>query len=190
MRYATSMNFCIPTFDFCAAGFPTCCQFDRLTEGFWPQNHKLLWPLTGGGRWPFIRGKIYRKTPRGEWKWPLMGGDRSSEVTVSGGSTVSPFEVEVVCTDFIGKMISHRRESNAIRSPLIMKHMYLLPSFAPSTASRSYKFLAEWGSVYWLAAYCISMPPLFTGAIHKKCCSQSYFAWAILVKQLQLTPFW
>ena len=82
------MNFCIPTFDFCAAGFPTRCQFDRLTEGFWPQNHKLLWPLTGGGRWPFIRGKIYRKTPRGEWKWPLMGGDRSSEVTVSGGSTV------------------------------------------------------------------------------------------------------
>ena len=50
MRYATSMNFCIPTFDFCAAGFQTRCQFDRLTEGFWPQNHKLLWPLTGGGR--------------------------------------------------------------------------------------------------------------------------------------------
>ena len=49
---------------------------------------------------------------------------------------MSPFEVEVVCTDFIGKMISHRRESNAIRSPLIMKHMYLLWSFAPSTASR------------------------------------------------------
>ena len=49
---------------------------------------------------------------------------------------MSPFEVEVVCTDFIGKMISHRRESNAIRSPLIMKHMYLLRSFAPSTASR------------------------------------------------------
>ena len=49
---------------------------------------------------------------------------------------MSPFEVEVVCTDFIGKMISHRRESNAIRSPLIMKHMYLLRSFAPSIASR------------------------------------------------------
>ena len=48
---------------------------------------------------------------------------------------MSPFEV-VVCTDFIGKMISHRRESNAIWSPLIMKHMYLLWSFAPSTASR------------------------------------------------------
>ena len=49
---------------------------------------------------------------------------------------MSPFEVEVVCTDFIGKMISHRRQSNAIRSPLIMKHIYLLRSFAPSTASR------------------------------------------------------
>ena len=49
---------------------------------------------------------------------------------------MSPFEVEVVCTDFIGKMISHQRESNTIRSPLIMKHMYLLRSFAPSTASR------------------------------------------------------
>ena len=48
----------------------------------------------------------------------------------------SPFELEVVCTDFIGKMVSHRRELNAIRSPLIMKHMYLLRSFAPSTASR------------------------------------------------------
>ena len=47
MRNAISMNFCIPTFDFCAAGFPTRCQFDRLTEGFWPKNHKLLWPLTG-----------------------------------------------------------------------------------------------------------------------------------------------
>ena len=76
---------------------------------------------------------------------------------------ISPFEVEVVCTEFIGKMISHQWESNAIRSPLIMKHMYLLRSFAPSTASAfkigSYKFLAEWGSVYWLTAYCISMPP-------------------------------
>ena len=51
-------------------------------------------------------------------------------------SSGSPFELEVVCTDFIGKMLSHRRESNAIRSPLIMKHMYLLRSFAPSTASR------------------------------------------------------
>ena len=49
---------------------------------------------------------------------------------------MSPFEAEVVCLDIIGKMISHRRESNAIRSPLIMKHMYLLRSFAPSTASR------------------------------------------------------
>ena len=48
----------------------------------------------------------------------------------------SAFELEVVCTDFIGKMISHRRESNVIPSPLIMKHMYLLRSFAPSTASR------------------------------------------------------
>ena len=28
------------------------------------------------------------KKPGGELKWPLMGGDRSSEVTVSGGSTV------------------------------------------------------------------------------------------------------
>ena len=25
----------------------------------------------------------------------------------------------------------------------------------------SFKFLAEWGSVYWLTAYCISMPPLY-----------------------------
>ena len=48
----------------------------------------------------------------------------------------SPFELKVVCTDFIGKMISHRQESNVIRSPLIMKHMYLLRSFASSTASR------------------------------------------------------
>ena len=36
MRNAISMNLYIPTFDFCAAGFPTRCQFDRLTEGFWP----------------------------------------------------------------------------------------------------------------------------------------------------------
>ena len=57
---------------------------------------------------------------------------------------ISPFEVEVVCTEFIGKMISHQRESNAIRSPLIMKHMYLLRSFAPSTASHTcHKLLAE-----------------------------------------------
>ena len=37
----------------------------------------------------------------------------------------------------------------------------------------SYKFLAEGDSVYWLTAYCISMPPphqppFFTGMIHKK----------------------
>ena len=72
---------------------------------------------------------------------------------------MSPFEVEVFCTDFIGKMISLRRESNTIRSPLIMKHMYLLWSFAPSTASRLAvtSLWGEWGSVYWLTTYCISM---------------------------------
>ena len=30
----------------------------------------------------------------------------------------------------------------------------------------SYKFLAEWGSVYWLTAYCISMPTLFTRSLY------------------------
>ena len=54
----------------------------------------------------------------------------------------------------------------------------------------SFKFLAEWGSVYWLTAYCISMPPSLLARFIKKCCSQSHFAWSILVKQLQLTPFW
>ena len=53
-----------------------------------------------------------------------------------------------------------------------------------------YKFLAEWGSVYWLTAYYISMPPSLLERFIQKCCSQSHFAWAILVKQLQLTPFW
>ena len=60
----------------------------------------------------------------------------SSFFLPSGKYDMSPFELEVVCTDFIGKMIPHRRKSNAIRSPLVMKHMYLLRSFAPSTASR------------------------------------------------------
>ena len=52
MRNAISMNFCIPTFDFCAAGFPTRCQFDRLTEGFWPKNINYYgrWPEEGGDR--------------------------------------------------------------------------------------------------------------------------------------------
>ena len=96
----------------------------------------------------------------------------------------SPFELEVVCTDFIGKMVSHRRESNAIRSPLIMKHMYLLRSFAPSTASR----LAV--TSFWRKGVRVLVNRLlykhiqFTGAIHKKCCSQSHFAWARLVKAI------
>ena len=37
---------------------------------------------------------------------------------------MSPFKLQVVCTDFIAKMISHWREWNAIRSPLIMKHVF------------------------------------------------------------------
>ena len=50
----------------------------------------------------------------------------------------------------------------------------------------SYKFLEGEGSVYWLNAYYISL----IGAIRiKKRCSPSRFAWARLVKQLQLTPF-
>ena len=36
MRDEISMNFCFPTFDFCDTGFLTLCQFDHLTEGFWP----------------------------------------------------------------------------------------------------------------------------------------------------------
>ena len=35
----------------------------------------------------------------------------------------------VVCTDYFGKMISHWRESNAIRSPLIMKHVNTVIGF-------------------------------------------------------------
>ena len=103
---------------------------------------------------------------------------------------MSPFEVEVVCTDFIGKMISHRRESNAIRSPLIMKHVFatVIRSFHCFKIG-SFKFLAEWGSVYWLTAYCISMSPSLLARFIEICCSQSHFAWSILVKQLQLTPF-
>ena len=43
----------------------------------------------------------------------------------------SPFELSIVCTDFIGKMISYRWESNAIRSPLIMKHICYGHSLLP-----------------------------------------------------------
>ena len=82
---------------------------------------------------------------------------------------MSPFEVEVVCTDFIGKMISHRRELNAIQSPLIKKHMYLLRSFAPS-------MLQDWqlqvsggmGFSVLINRLLYKHAPLFTGAIHKK----------------------
>ena len=49
--------------------------------------------------------------------------------------------------------------------------------------------MAEGSSVYWLTPYCISMPPSLLARFIKKC-SQSNFAWTILVKQLQLTPFW
>ena len=75
---------------------------------------------------------------------------------------MSPFEVEVVCTDFIGKMISHRRESNAIRSPHHETHVFatVIRSFHCFKIG-SFKFLAEWGSVNWLTTYCISMPPLY-----------------------------
>ena len=97
----------------------------------------------------------------------------------------SPFELEVVCTDFIGKMISHWRESNAIRSPLIMKHMYLLPSFAPSTASRlALQVSGGRGFGVLVNSLLYKHAPLFTGAIHKKCCSRSHFAWARLVKAI------
>ena len=70
----------------------------------------------------------------------------------------SPFELEVVCTDFIGKMASHRRESNTIRSPHHETHVFamVIRSFH-CFKNGSYKFLAEGGSVYWLTAYCISI---------------------------------
>ena len=97
---------------------------------------------------------------------------------------MSPFEVAVVCTDFIGKMISHRRESNAIRSPLIKKHMYLLRSFAPSTASRLAvtSFLGN-------GVHCTPPSPPPPHSLLVRFIKKSHFAWAILVRQLQLTPF-
>ena len=48
----------------------------------------------------------------------------------------------------------------------------------------SYKFLAEWGSVYWLTAYCISMPPSLLARFIKKCCSQSHLFVCVEVFQL------
>ena len=39
----------------------------------------------------------------------------SSFILPSCKYDMSPFEVEVVCTDFIEKMTSHRGESNVIR---------------------------------------------------------------------------
>ena len=89
---------------------------------------------------------------------------------------MSPFEVEVVCTDFIGKMISHQQELNTIRSPHHETHVFatVIRSFQCFKIG-SYKFLAEWGSVYWLTAYCISMPPSLLARFIKKCCSQSHF---------------
>ena len=45
----------------------------------------------------------------------------------------------------------------------IMKHMYFATviRFFHCIKIGSYKFLAEGCSVYWLTAYCISMPPLY-----------------------------
>ena len=74
---------------------------------------------------------------------------------------MSPFEVEVVCTDFIGKMISQPagierdsiptyHETHVFATVIRSFHCFKIGSF---------KFLAEWSSVYWLTAYCISMPP-------------------------------
>ena len=74
---------------------------------------------------------------------------------------MSPFEVEVVCTDFIGKndiapagferdSIPTYHETHVFATVICSFHCFKIGS---------YKFLAEWGSVYWLTTYCISMPP-------------------------------
>ena len=82
---------------------------------------------------------------------------------------MSPFEVEVVCTDYWKNDIAPAgierdsiptyHETHVFATVIRSFHCFKIGSF---------KFLAEWGSVYWLTAYCISMPPIFTGAIHKK----------------------
>ena len=91
--------------------------------------------------------------------------------------------LSLVCTDFIGKIKSHRRESNAIRSPLIMKHMYFLWSFAPSIAQDwQLQVSGCMGFSLLVNRLLYKHALLFIGAIHKKkCCSLSHFAWAILV---------
>ena len=103
---------------------------------------------------------------------------------------MSPFEVEVVCTDLIGNDIAPAgierdsiptyHETHVFATVIRSFHCFKIGSF---------KFLAEWGSVYWLTAYCISMSPSLLARFIEICCSQSHFAWSILVKQLQLTPF-
>ena len=109
------------------------------------------------------------------------------------------YNVEVVCTDFTGRNdiapAGIERETwLRIRSAQIAAIYHETHVFAmvirPSHCFKigSYKFLAEGCSVYWLTAYCISMPPLI-GTIHIKCCCPFHFAWTWLVKQLQLTPF-
>ena len=103
---------------------------------------------------------------------------------------MSPFELEIVCTDFIGK--KYRKGGNRIWDliaesiPQIVAIYHETHVFATVTVIRSfhcfksgsYKFLAE-GCLILLYMY--KHVPSF-GVIHKKCFSN--------IKQLQLTPFW
>ena len=109
----------------------------------------------------------------------------SSFVIPSYKYDTSAFELEVVCTDFIGKMISHRRESNAIRSPLNTCICYghsLLPLLQDwqlqVSGGRGFSVLVK--RLFYKLNWRDSL---------KKRCSPSCFAWARFVKQLQLTPF-
>ena len=74
----------------------------------------------------------------------------------------SAFELEVVCTDFIGKMILHRAGIKHDSIPTYHEtHVFatVIRSFHCFKIG-SYNFLAEGGSMYWLTAYFVS--PLST----------------------------
>ena len=96
----------------------------------------------------------------------------------------SPFELEVVCTDYWKNGIAPAGiEHDSIPT---YHETYVFATVIRSFHCfkiGSYKFLAEGGSVYWLTAYCISIYNLQARFI-KKCCSQSHFAWARLVKAI------
>ena len=97
----------------------------------------------------------------------------------------SPFELEVVCTDFIEKKWYRTGGNRTQFDPHLSWNTCICYGHSLLPLLQDWQLQVSGGRGFGVLVNRLLYKHIqFTDAIHKKCCSQSHFAWARLVKAI------